>query len=121
MNPSLPAPIQPIIENYILLLNKQLPGLINAFYIVGSIALDEFNEQFSDIDFLGVLNQEANPKEIEELRHLTRTKSHPKTATDLSAKPKKKVTPAQLANLKKAWAARSAQAKKERSGKEKEE
>ena len=60
-------------------------------------------------------------KEIEELRHLTRTKSHPKTATDLSAKPKKKVTPAQLANLKKAWAARSAQAKKERSGKEKEE
>ena len=72
MNRKLPLPtsIQPITENYISLVNKQVPDLINSFYIVGSIALDEFNEQFSDIDFLAILNRKATAEDIEELRHI---------------------------------------------------
>ncbi len=53
---------------------------MNAFYIVGSIALDEFNEQFSDIDFLAILNRKATTEEIEELRHIHRLieRNHPR-------------------------------------------
>ncbi len=80
MNPHIPKPIQSTIEDYISRVNQQLPNRINAFYIVGSIALDEFNQQFSDIDFVAVLNQRVTPKEIEALRDVHRCieKNHPK-------------------------------------------
>jgi len=76
----LPEPVQPVIEDYISLVGHQLPGWINAFYIVGSIALDEFNEQFSDIDFVAVLNRKATSKEIDELRrvHHVIERNHPR-------------------------------------------
>ncbi|RPJ26793.1 MAG: nucleotidyltransferase domain-containing protein [Chloroflexi bacterium] len=80
MNPRVPEPVGPILEDYISFVNKRLPGQINAFYLVGSIALDEFNEQFSDIDFVAVLNQTATSKEFEELRNIHRAiaRNHPK-------------------------------------------
>ncbi|HMB23138.1 MAG TPA: aminoglycoside adenylyltransferase domain-containing protein [Anaerolineales bacterium] len=60
-------------------MSQHLPGWLDAFYIVGSIALDEFNEQFSDIDFIAALNQKPTLKEIEELRrvHQAIEKNHP--------------------------------------------
>ncbi|MBL8077306.1 MAG: DUF4111 domain-containing protein [Anaerolineales bacterium] len=67
INQRIPKPIRPILENYVLLTNKELPDLIGGFYIVGSIALDGFNEQYSDIDFVAVLNRKANQADIEQL------------------------------------------------------
>jgi hypothetical protein len=68
--PRLPKPIHLIIEKYIQLTENRLAGLIGGFYIVGSIALDEFNERLSDIDFVAVLNRKAAFSEIEELRKI---------------------------------------------------
>ena len=78
MNSCIPEPVKPIIKDYISLLNRQLPGRIIGFYLVGSIALGEFNESFSDIDFVATLNKQATSKEIEAFRsiHRTITKKH---------------------------------------------
>jgi predicted nucleotidyltransferase len=67
INQRIPKPIRPILENYISLIDEQLPGFISAFYVVGSIALDGFNERFSDIDFIVTLNHKASLQEIESL------------------------------------------------------
>jgi hypothetical protein len=65
-----PASIQPILDDYISLVNQHLPDLLRAFYIEGSIALGGFNERFSDIDFVAVLHRRTNPTEFEALRHI---------------------------------------------------
>lgn len=63
----IPEPVRPILEKYVLLTNQELPNLISGFYIVGSIALGGFNEQFSDIDFVAVLHRELSQADIEKL------------------------------------------------------
>lgn len=80
IDPRIPEAVQPIVKNYIFLTEKRLVGLINAFYIVGSIALGEFNEHFSDIDFLTILNRKATAVEIEHLHkiHQTIEKTYPR-------------------------------------------
>lgn len=65
-----PAFIQPLLNDYIIQVNQHLPDLLRALYIEGSIALGEFNEFFSDIDFVAVLHRGANPADIETLRHI---------------------------------------------------
>jgi len=67
-------------ENYVFLTNKELPDFISALYVVGSIALDGFNEQFSDIDFVAVLNCQISPVDIETLNaiHKAIEKNFPK-------------------------------------------
>jgi predicted nucleotidyltransferase len=69
-----------MIEDYISLVAKQLPNRINSFYLVGSIALGEFNERFSDIDFIAILNQKFTLKEVETLRDIHRVieSNHPR-------------------------------------------
>lgn len=44
IHPRVPEPVQLIMEDYISLMNKQLPGWLNGFYLVGSAALGEFKE-----------------------------------------------------------------------------
>ncbi|MBK9925821.1 MAG: DUF4111 domain-containing protein [Anaerolineales bacterium] len=80
INQRIPEPIHPILENYAVLTNKELPDLISGFYIVGSIALDGFNEQFSDIDFVTVLHRKANQVDLEKLAEIHKTieKNFPK-------------------------------------------
>ena len=80
MDERIPGPVQPIIGRYLLLANKQLPDLINAIYIIGSIALGEFNDRFSDIDFITLLNRKISPAELEKLRdiHNVIAKIHPR-------------------------------------------
>src|SRR6266508_2187542 len=79
IDPRIPESVQPIIKDYSFLTEKRLVGLINAFYIVGSIALGEFNEHFSDIDFITILNRRVTAVEIEHLRkiHQTIEKDYP--------------------------------------------
>lgn len=79
MDPRVPEPIQPVIADYSSLTSKQLPNLLSGFYLVGSIALGEFNERFSDIDFVALLSQKAALEEIEALGNIHRAieKKHP--------------------------------------------
>lgn len=70
INPYLPESVRLLFDDYIAVMNIRLPNWIDTFYIVGSIALDEFNEQFSDVDFIAVPKQKVTPKEIEELSRI---------------------------------------------------
>jgi hypothetical protein len=66
----IPEPVQPIIKDYVRLIEQRLVGLINGCYIIGSIALGEFNEYFSDIDFITVLSRKASPIDLGHLRKI---------------------------------------------------
>jgi hypothetical protein len=65
INQRIPEPVRPILERYISSVEQELPGLIRGFYVVGSIALNGFNERFSDIDFVAVLARSASTTEME--------------------------------------------------------
>jgi Domain of unknown function (DUF4111)/Nucleotidyltransferase domain len=70
MNQRIPEPIRPTLQDYISLVNQQIPGLMKGFYVEGSIALGEFNEHFSDIDFVALLNRPLTSTEFSTLRHI---------------------------------------------------
>ena len=80
MNQRIPESIRPILENYLSLVKGQLPDLLSALYLVGSTALDGFNERFSDIDFVAVLNRRATLTDIENLEQIHRVidKNYPR-------------------------------------------
>lgn len=66
----IPEPVQPIIKDYLRLTEQRLVGLIDASYVIGSIALGEFNEYFSDVDFITVLSHRASPIDLGHLRKI---------------------------------------------------
>lgn len=70
INSRIPEPVRPILEKYGAWARQKAPELIRAFYIVGSIALNGFNQRFSDIDFVAVLDRPASQTDIESLRTL---------------------------------------------------
>jgi hypothetical protein len=73
MNARIPEPVRPVLDSYVASSDKLLPGLIRAFYVVGSIALDGFSELFSDVDFVAVLNRKASPQDIASLKAIHRS------------------------------------------------
>ena len=70
INPRIPEPVRPLLENYVSAIHKDLPGLMAGLYIVGSIALDGFNEQHSDIDFVAALGRSMSKADITRLREI---------------------------------------------------
>ncbi|HEX6033111.1 MAG TPA: aminoglycoside adenylyltransferase domain-containing protein [Anaerolineales bacterium] len=70
MDQRIPESVQPIVESYVAQCYEQFPPLVSGFYLAGSIALGEFNEYYSDIDFLTVLDRRLSPAEIENLRSI---------------------------------------------------
>jgi hypothetical protein len=68
MDQRIPKPIRPVLQEYIFLVGRELPGLVEACFLEGSIALGGFNERFSDVDFVAVLSRTATPTEVEGLR-----------------------------------------------------
>lgn len=70
MNESIPETIRPLLDKYLTLTSQQLPHLISAFYLEGSIALGGFNKRLSDIDFIALLQREPTPAETQTLRNI---------------------------------------------------
>ena len=68
MHNRVPAPIQPLLAAYLAALEQALPGLMAACYLHGSIALDAFDLQLSDIDFITVVSRDCTPDDIARLR-----------------------------------------------------
>lgn len=66
----IPTPIQPLLNEFISQTGQQLPGLLIYFYLEGSVALGGFNEHFSDIDFVAILQHKLTQAEIEILRSI---------------------------------------------------
>jgi hypothetical protein len=68
MRNRVPAPIQPLLAAYLAALDQALPDLMAACYLHGSLALDAFDPQLSDIDFITVVSRACTPDDIARLR-----------------------------------------------------
>jgi hypothetical protein len=80
MHPRIPEPVQPVLHEYLLLMEKKLPGLLAGFYLHGSLALGAFNLHSSDIDFIAVVSRRSTAADVEELRglHAELARKHPR-------------------------------------------
>jgi predicted nucleotidyltransferase len=70
MDQRIPESIRPLLQDYLRLLSDQVPDLVAACYLYGSIALDAFNERLSDIDFLTVLHRRPTSQEVRHLQEI---------------------------------------------------
>ncbi|ATP41310.1 hypothetical protein CSE16_15285 [Solibacillus sp. R5-41] len=62
--------IQKVLQSYFDYIELKLPNLIEAYYLYGSISLGAFNDGFSDIDFIAVINRELTEKELTTLKEI---------------------------------------------------
>jgi hypothetical protein len=65
---SVPTAIAPALSSYLARMTAHAPGLLQAFYLIGSIALDAFQEGRSDVDFVAVLGRQAAVADLALLR-----------------------------------------------------
>ncbi len=49
---------------------KELPYFLSGFYLHGSIALNAFNAQLSDIDFIAFMSRQCTANDIESLQKI---------------------------------------------------
>lgn len=73
MDQRIPELIRPLLQDYLRFLLHQVPDLTEAVYLHGSIALDAFNEQLSDIDFITVLHRCPTVSEMRNLQAIHQT------------------------------------------------
>jgi hypothetical protein len=72
MDKRIPAVLVPMFECYLSRLDQRLPGFLSSFCVVGSIALDEFNPHFSDVDFVAAIRQPAREGAMQALKEIHR-------------------------------------------------
>lgn len=53
---SLPGPVASVCQSLLAALDQALPGQLDAFYVVGSVALGDYRDGQSDLDFMAVLS-----------------------------------------------------------------
>lgn len=73
MNARIPNVLVPLVQDYLTLTEEKLPGLLDAFYIEGSIALDAFNPTLSDVDFVAVVSRPCTEADLASLSEIHRT------------------------------------------------
>jgi len=66
----MPQEIQPLLDEYCTLTHKQLPNLIGAVYLHGSIALGAFDLHHSDIDFVTMINRRCTAHDLNTLAEI---------------------------------------------------
>ncbi|NIK75167.1 putative nucleotidyltransferase [Paenibacillus castaneae] len=64
MNSRIPIEIQPLISDFSRLLRSKLPNAAIGLYLQGSVVLQGFNKDKSDIDFVVVFNHECTEDEL---------------------------------------------------------
>jgi hypothetical protein len=70
MHQCIPAVLVPTLECYVSAVAQRLPDFLGSFYVVGSIALDEFNPYFSDVDFVAGIRRTARESEVQALKEI---------------------------------------------------
>lgn len=70
MSIALPAEAQAVLRAYRDLLGVGAPGLVTGLYLYGSLALDAFSPQLSDIDFVAVTSRRCTPDDIAALERV---------------------------------------------------
>lgn len=62
--------IKTIIDEFVDRVERSLPGFLQDFYIYGSLSLDAFQNGFSDIDFIALINQHPTVDELQKLKDI---------------------------------------------------
>jgi hypothetical protein len=65
--PVIPQEVHAILERYLQLADAALPGRIEGLYLVGSVALGDFQPGKSDVDFLAVTRHVFTTEELDQL------------------------------------------------------
>jgi len=61
------TPVRPLIDRLLADVDRAIPGLLEGLYVVGSVALDDYRGDRSDLDYIGVLGRSLTPGEFEAL------------------------------------------------------
>jgi len=56
-------PVEDLVTAYLDLVDAELPGLVEGFYLVGSVALGDYRPGASDVDFVAVTADPLGPRE----------------------------------------------------------
>ncbi len=67
MNTRIPLILQPVLEDYLQEIHRQIPSRCCAIYVLGSIALGDFIPGQSDVDLVAILNSAAAPVDYERI------------------------------------------------------
>lgn len=80
MDKRIPPQLHTLLHDFQSLHTKELPGFMTGLYLHGSIALDAFNDAFSDIDFVAFTSRRATASDVESLAalHKTIAAKHPR-------------------------------------------
>jgi len=65
--PDLPVVVKTVLNDYITLFHERLPSTLEGLYIQGSIALNAYVNDSSDIDFIAITNHRLSGEEMEVL------------------------------------------------------
>ena len=68
MDERLPVALQPMLQELLSRLQREIPGLLAGFYLYGSIAYGAFDEAASDIDCLVLTARPCSPDDLSRLR-----------------------------------------------------
>jgi hypothetical protein len=68
MDSRIPSSLQPMLRDLLSRLERDLPGLLEGFYLYGSIAYGAWDEAASDIDCLAVVTRPCSPEDLSRLR-----------------------------------------------------
>jgi hypothetical protein len=76
----IPEPARLILTELIAEIDSAVPGLLDSFYVVGSIPLDDFYPNKSDIDFIALCSTVPDENQFNELKkiHLRFCRKYPK-------------------------------------------
>ena len=66
----LPLSVQPLFDEYIKLIKANLSDLVYGVYIQGSIALNDYDDLKSDIDYITVLTREPTDEELKKIDYI---------------------------------------------------
>jgi hypothetical protein len=65
-------PVEELVSRYLDRVDAELPGLVEGFYLVGSVALGNYRPGTSDVDFVAVTADPLGPRELATLARIRR-------------------------------------------------
>lgn len=80
----IPVTVKAVLDEYTTLFHAGLPNTLEGFYLQGSIALDAYVEDSSDLDFIAIINRRLSVEEVEILTeiHSAIASNYPKPEMD---------------------------------------
>jgi hypothetical protein len=73
MDSRIPPMLHPLLSDYQQLLGGELPSLVTGLYLHGSLALDAFNQDLSDIDYVAFISRDASAQDLKRLHFIHTT------------------------------------------------